>query len=113
MHHDTDFLTGEQFFKIELCGKAINDRKDGIFQLFHEVIHLLSPLDKNDEANEANYLEEGMTVYFSELITTRETGDPDYCKNEAAKHPEYQKAYQFYTKLLAIDGNAVLKLRGV
>jgi hypothetical protein len=38
MHHDTDFLTGEQFFKIELCRKAINDRKDGIFQLSHEVI---------------------------------------------------------------------------
>lgn len=67
----------------------------------------------HNEANEANYLEEGMAVYFSELITTRETGDPDYCKNEAAKHSEYQKAYKFYKDLIAIDGNAVLKLREV
>src|SRR6185503_14679907 len=41
--HDYDFLTDSYFYKIELCGKAINDRTDGIFQLSHEVVHLLSP----------------------------------------------------------------------
>jgi len=111
--HDTDFLTGEKFYKIELCGKAINDKKDGIFQLSHEVVHLLSPVEQNEDEDLVNYLEEGMAVYFSKLITERETGDLEFCDTAMAKQPEYLKAYQLYLQLIDIDGEAVKKLRQI
>ena len=113
MHHDTDFLTGERFFRIDLCGKAINDRKDGIFQLSHEVVHLISPVDQTEEEDEGNYLEEGMAVYFSKLITERETGDLEFCDAAIANRPEYLEAYQLYLELIDVDVNAVKKLRDI
>jgi len=45
-------------FRIELNGIAAgNDRNDGIFQLSHEVVHLLAPVDVEDGRDEVNYLE--------------------------------------------------------
>jgi hypothetical protein len=112
MHYDTDFLTGERFFKIDLCGKAINDRTDGIFQLSHEVVHLLSPIERGEDEG-ANNLEEGMAVYFSKLITERETGDHEFCDAAIEKYPNYVKAYQLYLELIKIDENAVKKVRAI
>ena len=109
---DSSILAGYHIFKIQLHGKAINDRKDGVFQLAHEVVHLLSPVEQVD-GNEVNFLEEGMATYFSKLITERETGDYEYCETEMAKHPKYLKAYQLYLSLIDVDKDAVKKLREI
>lgn len=110
--HDKDFLTGDYFYKIELCGKAINDRTDGIFQLSHEVVHLLSPVEQ-DEGSEVNYLEEGMATYFSQLITERDTGNYEFCPAALANRPNYLEAYELYKSLIAGDAHAVKKLRKI
>lgn len=110
--HDKDFFTGESFYKIELQGIVIDDRKEGIFQLSHEVVHLLSPVEQ-DEGNEVNYLEEGMATYFSKIITERDTGDYDYCNSAFLNYPKYQEAYNLYNSLIEIDPNAVKKLRAI
>ena len=105
-------LTGRNFFKIELYHKAVNDRKDGIFQLSHEVVHLISPVEQV-EGNEVNYLEEGMATYFSKLITERETKDYEFCTLAFGKSPKYLKAYMLYMSLVEADKSAVKKLREI
>jgi hypothetical protein len=110
--YSKDTVTGKNFFKIELYRKAADDRKDGIFQLSHEVVHLISPVEQV-EGNEVNYLEEGMATYFSKIITERETKDYEFCAIMFAKSPKYLKAYSLYLSLLEIDKDAVKKLRKI
>lgn len=105
-------LTGRDFFKIELYHRAADDRKDGIFQLSHEVVHLISPVEQT-AGNEVNYLEEGMAVYFSKIITERETQDYEFCALAFGKSPKYLKAYMLYLSLKEIDKYAVKKLRAI
>ena len=107
---DSSMLAGHPISKIQLHGKAIDDRKDGVFQLSHEVVHLISPVEQ-DEGNEVNYMKEGMATYFSKLITEYETGDYEYCDTAMAKHPKYLKAYQLYVSLAETDKDVVKKLR--
>ena len=111
---DSYFQTREKAYIVKLNGKAINDRKDGIFQLSHEAVHLWSPVQQDEEeGNEVNYLEEGMATWFSKRITERETNDLEYCGQEIEKNEKYKKAYELYLALIAIDKEAVKKLRGV
>ncbi len=111
---DSYFLTGEKAYIIELNGNAVNDRKDGIFQLSHEVVHLLSPVEQDEEKGDlVNYLEEGMACYFSKVITEKETADLEYCELQFEKHEKYKKAYELLVSLLEIDNDALKKLRSV
>ena len=110
--HDYDVFSGLYSYKIQLCGQAINDRTDGIFQLSHEVVHLLSPVEQVD-GNEVNYLEEGMATYFSKLITERDTGNFEFCQAAIAKHANYTRAFELYNELAAIDQFAVKKVRDI
>jgi len=110
--YSKDTLNGKNFFKIELYRKALDDRKDGIFQLSHEVVHLISPVEQVN-GNEVNYLEEGMATYFSKIITERETKDYEFCAIMFGKSPNYLKAYMLYLSLIEIDKNAVKKLREI
>jgi hypothetical protein len=100
--YSKDTLTGKNFFQIELYRKAADDRKDGIFQLSHEVVHLISPVEQV-EANETNYLEEGMATWFSKIITERETKDYEFCALAFGKSPKYLKAYMLYMSLIEAD----------
>jgi hypothetical protein len=104
--------TGRNFFQVQLFHKAADDRKDGIFQLSHEVVHLISPVEQI-EGYEVNYLEEGMATYFSKLITERETKDYDFCALAFGKSPQYLKAYMLYMSLVEADKDAVKKLREI
>jgi hypothetical protein len=111
---DSCFLTGEKTYFIELNGNAVIDRKDGIFQLSHEVVHLLSPIEQDEEKGDlVNYLEEGMACYFSKIVTEKETADLEYCELQFEKHEKYKKAYELFVSLLQIDKDAVKKLRVV
>ncbi|WP_367209924.1 hypothetical protein [Sphingobacterium sp. R2] len=103
--------TGKDSYKIMLNGiGAINDLTDGIFQLSHEVVHLISPV-KQVAGREINYLEEGMAVYFSKVIIERDTGDLSFCQNAFKNNPKYLKALNLYQELISIDQYAVKKLR--
>jgi hypothetical protein len=103
-------MEGRVAFEIILCGKATTDRTDAIFQLSHEVVHLISPVEIED-GTEANFLEEGMATYFSKIITAEETGEEEYAGTAIAKGPDYQKAMELYEELRAYDEQAVKKLR--
>ncbi len=109
---ESSLLTGEHEFKIQLHENVVNDRKNGIFQLSHEVVHLLSPIEQR-EGNEVNYLEEGLATYFSKYITERETGDYDFCNSAFEENERYLKAYQLYLLLIEIDKDAVQKIRQI
>ena len=91
---------------------ALTDRNSGIFQLSHEVVHLLSPVEQAD-GNEVNYLEEGMAVYLSKRITERELNDYHFCNRAITTHQHYYDAYMRYMSLTDIDKSAVKKIRRV
>jgi hypothetical protein len=110
--YSKDTATGKNFFQVELYRKALDDRKDGIFQLSHEVVHLISPIEQT-AGNEVNYLEEGMATYFSKIITERDTHDYDIFTAALAKSPKYLKAYLLYLSLIEADKDAVKKLRAI
>jgi hypothetical protein len=102
----------KQGFEIKLNSHTLHDRREGIFQLSHEVVHLLSPVEQN-EGDEANILEEGMAVYFSKIITVSETDELVYCLEAINKRPNYKNAHNLYLKLSEIDPDAVKKLRAI
>jgi len=104
---------GAAFYMAQLCRKGAENLTDGIFQLSHEVVHLLSSIEIDKEENQVNYLEEGMAVYFSKLITESETLDLEFCDVAIANRPEYLKAYQLYLEPIEVDVNAVKKLRDI
>jgi hypothetical protein len=97
-------------FKVWLRNSALTDRKDGVFQLSHEVVHLISPVEQVD-GKDANYLEEGMAVHLAKKITEREYKDFDYCNIALAKQPKYFRAYMQYMSLVDIDPDTVKKIR--
>ena len=52
-----------RFIVIQLTPNSLNNEYVALYQLSHEVYHLLSPTGKYD----ANNLEEGLAVYFSKI----------------------------------------------
>jgi tetratricopeptide (TPR) repeat protein len=112
MVYPSDEILMTQFepgYDVYLKSQALLDLKDGIFQLSHEVVHLLSPVPQDESP--CNYLEEGMAVHFSKAITERDTGDVTYGDQSLALRPNYQQAYSLYQQLIALDPDAVKKLR--
>lgn len=99
----------ETAFEVKLSPHAESDKNKGIFQLSHEVVHLLSPINYAIDGS-MNFLEEGMAVYFSQVVTERETGDLDIVKTIVSK-PDYQTALDLYKELIKTEPNAVKKLR--
>jgi hypothetical protein len=81
----------------------------GLFQLSHEVVHLLSTLAFDDD-QVVNNLEEGVAVHFSKIYTEREAND-DKNFNAPTHRTGYHYAYNLVEQLLAIDDDAVKKLR--
>jgi hypothetical protein len=118
-NHSPRVVRSENLFKksiegyqIILCAKGLIDLTDGIFQLSHEVVHLLSPVElKKDD--EINFLEEGMSTWFSKYITERETGDAEFCMPAIERDERYVKAYNLYQQLIVIDQHAVKKMRDI
>ncbi len=77
---------------IQLTKDAANDEKRALFQLSHEVFHVLSPTGKRD----STYLEEGLATYFS-IQASRKAGiriSPAYIAS-----PRYRQAYRMIETL--------------
>lgn len=81
----------------------------GLFQLSHEVVHLLSALEYDEDQIVSN-LEEGLAVHFSHVYTKREAGDEENF-NAPTQRNGYRYAYDLVQQLLKIDPIAIRKLR--
>lgn len=101
----------ERAFEVKLSPHAEVDRTKGIFQLPHEIVHLLSSIDFATEGV-MNFLEEGMAVYFSQVVTERDTGDLEIIKTINSK-PDYQTALELYKELIKTEPDAIIKLRKI
>lgn len=94
------------FVYIEIRPDA-NWPDQALFQVAHEVIHLLAPT-KGD----ASMLEEGLAVDFSLRVKFPDPNYRDLARTHlAAKEPKYQAAHALYRELIDIDPNAIRKLR--
>lgn len=103
-------LFKEKEFLVYLTPVVKICRDEGIFQLSHEVVHLLSPVLLEDH-EEISYLEEGMAVHFSKLITGRDTGNMEIVERGLNRKPLYRTAYQLYLELIRDEPDAIRKLR--
>jgi len=105
-------VSKEKAFVVTLNPVAQSNHDSGVFQISHEVVHLISPLVYAEE-EDVNFLEEGMATYFSKLITERETGNFDIAILGMNQKPLYKDAYELYLKLIETEPCAVKKLRKV
>lgn len=87
---------------IQLTPDTATDMIKGCYQLAHECIHLLSPLG----ASGANTLEEGLATYFAHEYVER-----NFKFSMPATIQSYESARNLASELLAIDNEAIKKLR--
>lgn len=90
---------------VQLDMNALTDRRDAYNQLAHECIHLISPTGKAD----ANVLEEGLAVWFSQRYMHRVFGEGWW--SGKVKVPSYANAFALAKQLLAIDADIIKKIR--
>lgn len=87
---------------IQLSKECINDFDRALYQLSHEVIHLLGPTTGCN----ANNLEEGLATWFSEEYCRRETG-----RTISAGMPCYQRASDLVQRMLRENPNCIKAMR--
>jgi len=92
---------------IVLSTGCSNNFQQLFFQLSHETCHLLYPTGKKD----ANILNEGIAVCFSVVYDRYKFKNSTYAIN--ALTDKYREAYNLVSKLLAIDKDAIKKIRSV
>jgi len=93
---------------VRLNVSILNSVPQAIFQLSHEMVHVLC--DGGPHKTAIN-LEEGIAVWFSKIATDRDSGNPTYAATSIAADPKYQAAYNLVTQLLNHDSDAIKKLR--
>ena len=89
---------------IRITKKCINNIYCAVYEVAHEAIHLLSPV----EFGNSTYLEEGIATYFSKQYLFHNTGF-----NMPIAGEKYQIAYNLTSKLLEIDESIIKELRKV
>ncbi len=93
------FDSTEKDIIIQLTSDAANNEKKALFQLSHEVIHVLSP----NGTRKATYFEEGLATYFS-IQATRQAGidiSPSYITSA-----KYHRAYYLLEKIYQLHPDA-------
>lgn len=100
----------EAYIVARLHDSVLNSLPQAIFQLSHEMVHVLCDGGPHKTAIQ---LEEGFAVWFSKLATDRDSGYPNYADVSIAADVTYQGAFNLVTQLLGIDSDAIKKLRGV
>jgi hypothetical protein len=91
---------------IQLTPTVLQNHTQAIYQLSHEVIHVLSP----NGTNSTNNLEEGLAAWFSVHITDKYAGNRDYAIRDLEKSP-YHRPYQLVSNLLTQDPDIIRKAR--
>jgi hypothetical protein len=97
-----------KFVVIQVSYPSVFFLPQAIFQISHEVIHVLSPNGKET----TNNLEEGLATYFSKIITDRDSGDPNYAIN-SINPTKYLVPYTLVSDLFIAQPNAIAELRKV
>lgn len=93
---------GGRFILVQLTQGTVCDEKRALFQLAHEVIHLLSPAGPGEATT---VFEEGLATYFSIQYAQEQGVDisPNYISSE-----KYSKAYDAIAALYASDNNDLI-----
>jgi hypothetical protein len=81
---------------IQLTADALQSRQKAIYQLSHEVIHVLSP---NGPQGSANNLDEGLAVWFSVKMTEKYASSHSYATTSLIGTP-YFRPLQLVSELL-------------
>ena len=97
-----------KYIVIQVSQATANDTRQAMFQIAHEVIHVLSP---NGQPT-TNNLEEGLATYFSKIVTDRDSGDNLYALTSILE-TKYLKPYELVDKLISLDPDAIKKLRKI
>lgn len=92
---------------IRLGHKAFNDEKRAVYQLAHECVHLLAPV----EYGKAKVIEEGLATAFSEDIIEMWFGEKN--KADYTNDPRYRDAAGNVRQLLKQAPDAIRRLRRV
>ena len=86
---------GEKFIIVQLTQKARCNPREALFQLSHEVIHLLSPIGGGIQSN---VFEEGLASYFA-IESLKKQGYHIKKLDRYISHSHYQAAYQAIASL--------------
>lgn len=97
-----------KYIVIQVSQSTANDIRQAIFQIAHEIVHVLSPNGQQT----TNNLEEGLASYFSKIVTDRDSGDNAYAFN-SIQSTKYLKPYQLVDKLITFDSDSIKKLRNI
>ena len=89
---------------IQLTKKASQDKKSAIYQLSHEVIHLLSPAGRDG----SSVFEEGLAVYFA--ISNMQTMNYDI-NERYISGKKYKQAYKLIDNLYKNFDNAEARIK--
>lgn len=103
---------------ISLSHKVRGDSLQLIFQLAHEVAHLLYPTANRPEGSvpPTTILNEGVSTYFSLVVVERLLGEDAHAKvlqSLRESSPGYFNALTLVSRLLQVDSFAVKKLRAI
>jgi hypothetical protein len=108
---NTFFPLGGPFVSIQLSQSAEGDWERALYQLAHEVVHLLAP---HVPPPSTILLEEGVAVWFS----LQAPGLPRHYRRKAKRHIEtkpesksYCDALGLFNSLVAIEPSAITTLR--
>jgi hypothetical protein len=94
---------------IQLSNESRDHRDQALFQLAHETVHVLSPVD----VGTTTALEEGLATYFS--LTAPNFADPTYAQRGEAtltgKFQAYRDALNDVRALLSVDRKVIGRIR--
>ena len=94
---------------IRLTLSALNDLNEALWQLAHEIVHILGPVERG----KANNLEEGVATHFALNIThyTDKSRVAIFRQMVQQASSRYRSALQDCEALLQIDSDIIKKLR--
>lgn len=102
----------QKLVQIKLVRRAHNDWPTALYQMAHEVIHLLNPKEKDLVTGcreTANVLEEGVATAFSFYVLLR--CDISVSKFKSCIHPPYERAHKLLRRLPGGDIAAAKRIR--
>jgi len=91
---------------IRLTLSALNDLNGALWELAHEIVHILGPVERG----KTNNLEEGVATHFALNITHYTDRSRVAIFRQTSPYP-YRCALWYYEAILQIDSDIIKKLR--
>jgi hypothetical protein len=108
-----EYYPDQHHIYIVLSNRVIEDDIQLIWQLSHEVCHLLYPSIDCELKKRTIYLNEGISTYFQVDITSQFTDKEKLIQNLENYSQKYFDAYNLIVTLLEIDNDFIFKLRKI